>query len=111
MVDSQSYYNHIAPDEKFLFESVKDDVLFGVSNCTCNVCLKFDKISDETTESQFNNYDWIYPTETKELTPHQLFLCDNYVMVHHMRSRSWGQYRDASQIPSNIWTLLILAFE
>ena len=91
VVDAETFYVLQDNKQKPKLGTVDGDVVYGVTDCECDVCLKHKGQNAHPAKAKFSGYDWIYPTTTKELTPHMYFLCHNYVMAFHMQSRSWSK--------------------
>ena len=91
MIDTETFYSKFRPQDRPDMGKCSDVGVLGVTDCLCSICRKFKSHGAQTSKSKFSDYNVIYPSSTKELTHHMYFLCDDQVMAHHMKSRSWGQ--------------------
>ncbi|KAF2262485.1 hypothetical protein CC78DRAFT_467929 [Lojkania enalia] len=95
MVDMESFWLSLHsdkphPDGKLPPPRLSDDVgersIGGIPTCFCKRCVKLNNIKKK---SRFADYARINPMTTKELTPHQYFLCDRSVHGFIMKVRTW----------------------
>ncbi|KAF2735043.1 P-loop containing nucleoside triphosphate hydrolase protein [Polyplosphaeria fusca] len=95
MVDMESFLlslhsDRIHPDGKLPPPRLSDDVgersIGGIPTCFCKRCVKLNSVKKK---SRFADYARINPMTTKELTPHQYFLCDRSVHGFIMKVRMW----------------------
>ncbi|ORY14832.1 hypothetical protein BCR34DRAFT_559937 [Clohesyomyces aquaticus] len=95
MVDMESFWLSIhsdkpGPDGKLPPPRLSDDVgersIGGIPTCFCKRCIKLNNVK---RKSRFADYARINPLTTKELTPHQYFLCDRSAHGFIMKVRNW----------------------
>ncbi|KAF2473443.1 uncharacterized protein BDR25DRAFT_282983 [Lindgomyces ingoldianus] len=95
MVDMESFWLSLHsdkphPDGKLPPPRLSDDVgersIGGIPTCFCKRCVKLNNVK---RKSRFADYARINPMTTKELTPHQYFLCDRSAHGFIMKVRNW----------------------
>jgi SpoVK/Ycf46/Vps4 family AAA+-type ATPase len=98
MVDTESFWaaKHVEkqpskigappPPPPMISDDVGERTIGGNPNCFCKRCTKLNSVKKK---SKFADYARINPMTTKELTPHQYFLCDRSVHAFIMKVRAW----------------------
>lgn len=99
MVDTESFWTSLQADKPppnakmpppppppLLSDDVGERSIGGIPNCFCKRCVK---LNSRNKKSRFADYARINPMTTKELTPHQYFLCDRSVHGFIMKVRNW----------------------
>ncbi|KAF2453269.1 hypothetical protein BDY21DRAFT_293312 [Lineolata rhizophorae] len=93
MVDEESFiakvYAERPPGTKLpaiLTNDVGERTIGGIPNCNCKRCTALNNMK---RKSPFADYARINPLTTKELTPHQYFLCDRSFEAFVLKVRSW----------------------
>ena len=99
MVDTETYWETPRPDKPdgklalpppppLLSDDVGQRSIGGIPTCFCKRCTTLNNVKKK---ARFANYANINPMTTKELTPHQYFLCDRSVYGFVMKVRSWRE--------------------
>ena len=91
MVDTETYYSTERPRERPDLSDLSDVAVFGVTDCLCSVCRKYNNHGVQPSKSKYSDYNWIHPSTNKEPTQHMYFLCDDHVIAYHMKSRQWSK--------------------
>ncbi|OCK86279.1 P-loop containing nucleoside triphosphate hydrolase protein [Lepidopterella palustris CBS 459.81] len=99
MVDTESFWASLQADKPppnakmpppppppMLSDDVGERSIGGIPNCFCKRCVK---LNSRNKKAKFADYARINPMTTKELTPHQYFLCDRSVHGFIMKVRNW----------------------
>ncbi|KAF2191445.1 P-loop containing nucleoside triphosphate hydrolase protein [Zopfia rhizophila CBS 207.26] len=99
MIDTESYWVSLNSDKPqpngklpppppppLLSDDVGERSIGGIPTCFCKRCVKLNNVKKK---SRFADYARINPMTTKELTPHQYFLCDRSVHGFIMKVRNW----------------------
>jgi len=59
--------------------------------CECTECEGLKGVKEEYVHTTFGDYDNIDPTETKELSDHQYFLCMSHMFGFILKDRTYGK--------------------
>ena len=89
VVDPEEYFLNVKPEVKPTLSDINDDISWSSFDCVCHVCSKTNSNENQSKKFNFAEYNHIAPETTKELTPHQYFLCGSSVHSFVLKDRSW----------------------